>query len=590
MKRAIIVVGALLACAGLQAQDAGMDKMWGGSDAVAKEMKASKQAERFEQGNYAMFVHWGLYSQAANKWKGKTYYGASEWLMHKSMAGIPVAEYMALANDFNPTRFDARAIARLAKEAGMKYIVVTAKHHDGFAMYDSKVCDFNIVKRTPFAKDPMRALAEACREAGLGFGFYYSHNQDWTYPGGNGGPTTDAAGRSKTFDDYFREKCLPQVEELTRNYGEIQLIWFDTPGNMPAKYAEKLVEVVRANQPGALVSGRVGYGMGDYQTLGDMEIPLKNIEGMWESIDVTNDSWGYAWYDCNWKSAKQILTSLISTVARGGTYMMNVGPTPSGTIPAEAERALRTAGDWIARHPYAIYGAGASPWGHALPWGDATVGRDALYLLVYDWPAGGKLYVPGLQTEVEAARLVTGGKERKLKCTRTGSLLEVELPFERPDRLVSVVKLKLAKGAAAKVDGTLFVDPELGLTASTLFAEVTGGKCRKHTWMEKFGEWKNAFVVDCPDDGTLTTWEVEVKNPGTYRIDLCYTGESRIVWQVEGDEGAAIQNEQTAAAVFTSHPIGWLRFEKAGKHRVSVRALEGRKARLKSITFVPIDF
>ena len=160
----------------------------------------------------------------------------------------------------------------------------------------------------------------------MGFGFYYSHNQDWTYPGGTGGPKIDANGNKKTFDDYFNEKCLPQVEEITRNYGDIELIWFDTPGDMPKKYAEKLVEVVHHNQPNALVSGRVGYDMGDYQTLGDMEIPLENVEGLWESVDVTNDSWGYAWYDQNWKTPKQIVMNLVSTVARGGTYMLNVGP------------------------------------------------------------------------------------------------------------------------------------------------------------------------------------------------------------------------------------------------------------------------
>lgn len=159
-------------------------------------------------------------------------------------------------------------------------------------MFHSAYDKFNIVDATPFKRDPMRELANSCRKEGLGFGFYYSHNQDWTTPGGSGGPQTDSNGNPCTFDDYFRNKCLPQVEEITSNYGEMVLIWFDTPGEIPQKYAEKLVEVVHRNQPKALVSGRVGYNLGDYQTLGDMEIPLENIDGLWESVDVTNDSWG----------------------------------------------------------------------------------------------------------------------------------------------------------------------------------------------------------------------------------------------------------------------------------------------------------
>ena len=255
-------------------------------------------------------------------------------------------------------KFDAKAIAQLAKDAGMKYIVITSKHHDGFAMYHSKACDFNIVDATPWKKDPMKELAAACREEGLGFGFYYSHNQDWTFPGGGNGPKTDADGNPATFDDYFVKKCLPQVKEITSEYGPIEIVWFDTPGRMPKKYVEQLVEVVRKNQPHALVSGRAGHGLGDYQTLGDMEVPRRNIEGMWESVDTTNDSWAYAWYDQYWKSPKEILHRLIACVGRGGTYMLNIGPRGDGTVPERAARSLREAGEWIRRYPQVVYANG----------------------------------------------------------------------------------------------------------------------------------------------------------------------------------------------------------------------------------------
>ncbi len=567
-----------------------MDQMWGNSQASVQKRSDGKQMQRFEQGNYAMFIHWGLFSQLGNRWKGQTYYGVGEWLMNKNMANIPVKEYMDVAKYFNPKDFDARDIAQLAKDAGMKYIIVTSKHHDGFAMYDSKACDFNIVKQTPFGRDPMKELAEACREFDLGFGFYYSHNQDWTYPGGNGGPQKDSRGNIKNFEDYFNEKCLPQVEEITRNYGELELIWFDTPGNMPSKYAKKIVEVVRANQPNALVSGRVGYNMGDYQTLGDMEIPLENIDGIWESIDVTNDAWGYAWYDQNWKTPKQVLSNLISTVGRGGTYMMNVGPDFSGRIPKQAQMSLRTVGRWIARYPEIIYGAGPSPWKHGLPWGDVTTNNESLYLAIYSWPTTGKLYVPGILTGIDEVKLLNGKKEQKLKYVKEGNWLVIDLPVMMPDSLISVIRLMPARKTELKVDSTLAVDPEFGLSASTLFATVQRGKCYKRRWMEKFGEWKVASVVENWKDDTSVIWEVEIKTPGMYQVDLTYTGNSRIVWSVENEEGISIQNQQNSSTVYSTYPIGWLEFKKAGKHKLTVRMLEGKKASLASIGIQPIIF
>jgi alpha-L-fucosidase len=332
-----------------------MDKLWG--DSVIKlRAENAERGQLFNEGNYAMFIHWGLYSQLANKVDDKTYYGIGEWIMNPRMAGIPVAQYKNLASTFNPEKFDAPGIAKLAKDAGMKYIVITAKHHDGFAMYDSKASDFNVVDATPWNKDPMKELSAACRAEGLGFGFYYSHNQDWTFPGGGRGPKVDEAGNEATFDDYFEKKCLPQVKEITTEYGPIEIVWFDTPGKMPKHYVEQLVEIVHKNQPRALVSGRAGHDLGDYQTLGDMEVPHHNIEGMWESVDTTNDSWAYAWYDEYWKSPREILKRLLGCVGRGGTYMLNIGPDGKGVVPERAAKTLRKSGQWIHRYPQVVYG------------------------------------------------------------------------------------------------------------------------------------------------------------------------------------------------------------------------------------------
>jgi len=314
----------------------------------------SPQEILFEDGNYAMFIHFGLYSKLEGVWKDKIYYGNAEWIMNSNQAGIPIEEYMAEAATFNPSDFDADAIVQLAKDAGMKYIIITSKHHEGFAMFDTAASDFDIVDATPLKRDLMAELAEACHREGLGIGFYYSQFQDWTAPGGGNGPKTDASGREVSFDEYFRTKCVPQVEELTTKYGDIQLIWFDTPGDMPKRYSEELVELVRKNQPNALVSSRVGNGLGDYRTLGDMEVPVANQEGRWEGIDVTQVGWGFSKYDNEWKTPEFIVKTLVSTIARGGTWMLNVGPDKTGKVADMAAMALRKSGEWVHAHPQAV--------------------------------------------------------------------------------------------------------------------------------------------------------------------------------------------------------------------------------------------
>jgi alpha-L-fucosidase len=556
---------------GLGAQT--MDKMWGEQDAKNSEIKRGRF---FDWGNYAMFVHWGLYSQLGNRWEGKTYYGISEWIMEKNMAAIPVDEYKATARTFNPADFDAKELAQLAKDAGMKYIIITSKHHDGFAMYHSQCNPFNIVDATPFKRDPMKELAVACKELGLGFGFYYSHNQDWTYPGGTGGPKVDRDGNPKTFDDYFVEKCLPQVEEITKNYGDIELVWFDTPGRMPAKYAKQLVETVHRNQPGALVSGRVGFNMGDYRTLGDMEVPLTNIEGLWEGVDVTNDSWGYAWYDQNWKTPKQILMYLISTIARGGTYMLNVGPDPSGQVPEPAQLSLRSAGKWITRHPQVIYYADASPWKHALPWGDIVVNEGKLYLAVFDWPSSGKLYLPGLESEIASIKLLTDTKPQKLTFAKEGKWTTINVPYSAPEKPVSVIEIALKNDI--KVDNSQSVDPEFGLTLSAKFATPENGRIVTKSWMEKFGEWKRKQQLSDWHENTSLTWEFDIKTSGRYFIELTASGSGPVVWNIKTDEGHEIQNRQNTSTIYHTQPIGWIVFDKAGKHTVTVRIPEGERA------------
>jgi alpha-L-fucosidase len=456
-------------------------------------------------------------------------------------------------------------------------------------MYHSKACDFNIVDATPWAKDPMKDLAEACRVEGLGFGFYYSHNQDWTFPGGGSGPKVDENDHPATFEDYFVKKCRPQVEELCTNYGPIELIWFDTPGDMKKEYIQQLVDVVRKHQPNALVSGRAGHNLGDYQTLGDMEVPHKNVKGMWESVDTTNDSWAYAWYDENWKTPKEILRRLIACVGRGGTYMLNIGPQGDGSVPERAAWSLRMAGDWTHRYPQVVYGTDASPWGRAQPWGEITVKGRRLFLSVFDWPESGQLFLPGLKTSIESARLLGGENSQPLIHKSVNGWSILELPLRAPDHLVSVIEIDLAD--APVVDTTFGVDPNKGTEIPAQFAAVEGAEIHQDRWMEKFGEWLCVYPVADWTAGGKAVWEVNILFPGDYHIDLAYAGEGRLVWGVEVIGGGRIQNQQNASHIYQEFPIGWLNFPTPGKYRVAVSCLEGRieSAKLKSIRFTPLQ-
>jgi len=581
----VLILAGIVEGAGAQQ----MDKMWG--ERVMK-LKAAdaERGQLLEEGNYAMFIHWGLYSHIGNLYKGKSYYGIGEWIMNRNMANIPVDEYQALAGEFNPAKFDANEIAKLAKDAGMKYIVITSKHHDGFAMYHSQASKFNIVDATPYGRDPMKELAKACKKHGLGLGFYYSHNQDWTFPGGGNGPKQTADGAEVGFKYYYENKCRPQVEEITTQYGPIAIVWFDTPGRIPREYVEELVQIVRKNQPKALVSGRAGYGLGDYQTLGDMEVPHENVEGIWETVDTTNDSWAYAWYDNYWKTPKEILHRLVSCVARGGTYMLNIGPRGDGSVPELAARTLRKAGQWIKRYPQVVYGTNASPWKHALPWGDVTAKDSTLFLCVFDVPKEGELNLPGLKTEVKSARLL-GEKRRnaELKVRTKGSWTKIQLPARTSEKMVPVVQVEL--DGPPEVDPCWGIDPAVETTLLAQFAEVTGAKQERKSWMEKFGEWKHVVRVWKWEEGGKASWDVDVLKPGYYNVDLTYNGKGRIVWGVDIEDGAHIQNQQNASHNYQRFPIGWINFPKAGRYTVSVSCLEGdlAEASLKAIHVTFVD-
>jgi len=349
-----------------------------GRSAAAQTQAAADPAREarlawFREAKYGLFIHWGLYAIPAGQWKGQTIPGIGEWIMNR--AKIPVTEYSKLTAQFNPVKFDADAWVRMAKDAGMKYIVITAKHHDGFALFKSSVSPFNVVDATPFRRDVLKELAAACARQGIRLGFYYSQSQDWHEPNGAGNNWDFGADSTKNYDAYLRGKAEPQVKELLTKYGPVALIWFDTPRMMTGDRATRFTQIVRTLQPATLIDGRLGES-GDYVSTGDNAIP-SNVRGeAWEVPATLNHTWGYRTDDQDWKSPGDVIFKLVDIVSKGGNYLLNVGPMPNGQMPQMAQDILRTAGRWLKINGEAVYGAQATPFGEELGEPSATT-KDA---------------------------------------------------------------------------------------------------------------------------------------------------------------------------------------------------------------------
>jgi len=394
----------------------------------------------WREARFGMFIHWGLYAIPAGIWKGEAIPGIGEWIQLR--ARIPIAEYEPLARQFNPTRFDADAVVSLAKRAGQKYLVVTAKHHDGFCMYDSKYTDYDIVDATPHARDVLKDLSDACHRHGIRFCFYYSQTQDWHHPGGHGNDW-DFDPATKDFVGYLEEYVKPQVRELLTHYGPIGLIWFDTPLIMTRQQSQELVDLVRQIQPECLVNGRIGNGLGDYAQTRDNVIVGELPDADWETPATINDTWGYKRDDHNWKSTTVLIHKLVDSASKDGNYLLNIGPTAEGVVPQPSVERLEEMGRWLDLNGEAIYATRAGPI-QDLDWCRSTANGDTVYLHVMDWPTGGELRLPSFGRGVVGARLMVDPSAGGLPVSTGADGLIIKGPSSAPDPIDSIVVLRLA--------------------------------------------------------------------------------------------------------------------------------------------------
>jgi len=435
----------------------------GASDPDSPEAREARLAW-FKEAKYGLFIHWGLYSIPAGEWKGKPIPGLGEWIMNR--AHIPVKEYEQLAKQFNPTKFNADAWVEMAQDAGMKYIVITSKHHDGFALFDSKVSNWNVVAATPFRRDILRELSAACQKRHMPLGFYYSQSQDWHEPGGAGndwdfGPDVGADEKErKDYDAYLRGKAEPQVKELLTNYGPVALIWFDTPRMMTPERAQRFANILRTTQPKTLIDGRLG-ARGDYISTGDNVIPAKVQTEYWEVPATTNHTWGFRKDDTDWKSPGEITFKLVDIASKGGNYLLNVGPMSNGIIPQAAQDNLRTVGRWLKVNGEAVYGAGPSPWGEEMGEPSSTGAKDLrgqpLVLPHNEWRATtrpGKVYftffqeprapfeIPAMKNAIRRAYQLADGKPVEVKEESGKRELVISRPILDPMATVVVVEIE----------------------------------------------------------------------------------------------------------------------------------------------------
>jgi alpha-L-fucosidase len=391
---------------------------------------------------FGMFIHFGLYAIPAGEWNGVKTKGAGEWIQNDLK--IPANDYAPLRGKFNPVNFDAAKWADIAKTAGMKYVVITSKHHEGFSLFDSKFSDFDVMT-TPFKRDIMKELSTAVRDAGLKIGWYYSI-MDWHDPD---------AQKEETFGKY-EWRMRGQIGELLSNYGDIGVMWFDGEWTKPwnDERGKDLYTLCRSLQPNVIVNNRVGKqraGMngftrtggfaGDYATP-EQQIPKTVPPGLdWETCMTMNGTWGFKTEDLNWKTPTTLIRQLIEIASKGGNFLLNVGPTAQGEIPQASIERLQAIGKWMDVNGEAIHGTTASPFAGKLPFGYATQKPGKLYLHVIDWPADQMITVPITNAAKKAT--ILGQAVAPLDIETTPAGVVVHVPPSMPNRDATVIALEI---------------------------------------------------------------------------------------------------------------------------------------------------
>lgn len=561
-----------------------------------KPLDQENRMKWFKDAKFGMFIHWGPYSQLAGEWNGKQVpkgqQAQAEWIM-KNLK-IPVNEYRELAHKMNPIKFDAHEWVRLAKATGMKYIVITAKHHDGFAMFHSKVSKYNIVDWTSFKRDPLKELSDACAEAGIKFSVYYSHCEDWEHPGGYGNNWDydndwgDELFQKGKFNKYLEEKSKPQLRELLTNYGPLGLVWFDR-GMFIEDQGKEFVKIVHDLQPDCLINSRVGnYNqdlLGDYQSMSDNGMPPGGLGEYWESPQTLNKTWGYSKFDTSWKSSETVIQRLVEIASHGGNYLLNIGPTREGEIPKATIDIFNKVGPWVQRNAESIYGTSANPF-HELSWGYSTVKDSKVYLFVRDWPKNGVLSLPGLKNAVKSAYFLID-PSTKLLVKQSENTIDISLPLKAPDNPITVVVLEIE--GTPRVGTLVVVEDSTGKIELNYLTAVTHGKAKT-----RFNRKGGFHISKWTEPEDVVNWYIQINKPGNFKINISYSAKK----ECEGKpyEITVGASSLKPVVVYTGNlfdyhefPVGYVNFPKPGKYTLTMKPLSSSDSYLMYLSSITLS-
>ncbi len=557
----------------------------------------NERARWFTEARFGMFIHWGVYSGAEGIWKGEKLRNNNdyaEWIYYRNR--IARDEYTTLLDRFDWEDIDPEEWVILAKKAGMKYVTLTAKHHDGFALWDSKVSDYDVAEFTTPRRDIVKELADACQKHGLKLGLYYSHWVDWEHPDGWDHSKEIYGIAPDDYDRYWQSKVIPQIKELLSSYGEIGMLWFDMwiHHSRTCVTKEQLLQlkgVIRELQPNCLVNSRLGLSIEedsdiDYKTLGDNQLGSKKQEFPWQSPATVAHSWGFHALEKQWKSTTTLLQNLIGNVSLNGNMMLNIGPRANGDVPFEIEQRLLAIGNWLSVNGESIYGSQAFDLvKDQHDWGKITSrklpdGRTRLYLHVYNWPLGHKLPVTGIGLKPVKAFLLADEDQKEISFTHNGVMTILDLPPEAPDPLVSVVVLEYDSHPSVE-DGLVAQSVYGGYALSPVKANEQKGNTRisptarrgtipahiivseksKYSWriyvnraMTLYADVSYAFQGEDPS-GSVTVSNQTGTLKAKFQSTGMFVGEPNAGWEIES---------------FNSHRLGKLEFSQAGYYHITL--------------------
>ena len=503
-------------------------------DLAVCQARTENRTEWFSDARFGMFIHWGVYSAAEGVWKGEALRHSNnyaEWIKYRNV--IDREEYSSLLSRFRWDKIRPEEWVLLAKNAGMKYMVITAKHHDGFAIWDSKTGTYDIGEYTNPRRDIIRELAEACKKHGLKLGFYYSHWVDWEHPFGWDHSKEITGISAADYDMYWQQKVIPQLRELLTDYGTVSVLWFDMwiHHSRTVVTKEQLTQVkklIRETQPSCLINSRLGLSLQedndvDFEELGDNEFGDRPRDFLWQSPATVADSWGYNRNDVMYKSTSFLLHSLLKNVSLNGNLLLNIGPRADGNVPWEISERLNEIGAWLRVNGEAVYGCGPAPFrtqisGTGCITAKTAGGGTKMFINLFSYPLDRQLVVTGITTKPSAVYLLSDKKRKNLVTTNQGPFIKISLPDREPDKYASVVVMEFSQRPEVIED--LLPESEEGAFSFTPFNALSGVNAGDILPSSRMGTVPSSLTIS---GKTILRWKIYIEKEGNKAVDISYS-------------------------------------------------------------------